>query len=76
MVVGSGKNIMNHLKHSNNLMKQEYELLWKLSRKTGLFTGLIVASETWQVPYRILESEAWQMGLYGSGGAKIKYISL
>ena len=43
-------------------------MLYKLSKKTGLFTNLVTSSARWKVPYRIFEAEAWQMGLYGSGG--------
>ena len=44
-----------------------------MSKKTGLFSGLAVASETWQDSHKIVEAERWQVGLYGSGGTKIKH---
>ena len=32
-----------------------------------------MASNTWQVPHKIVEAEKWQVGLYGSGGTKMKH---
>ena len=42
--------------------------MYNLSKRVGEFTQLETAAHTWKTPYRILEAEAWQMGLYGSGG--------
>ena len=40
----------------------------KLSKKTELFTNLAITPRLDSDPYRTFASEAWQMGLYGSGG--------
>ena len=50
------------------IYKQDHELLYKLAKKIGLATSLVAADSTWKSPYRIFSAEAWQMGLYGSGG--------
>ena len=66
---GAGRKVSTERTQSSGWMwDQQYELLYKISKKTGLFTDLIASSPEWQVPYKIFEAEAWQMGLYGSGG--------
>ena len=49
------------------LWDQDHELLYKLSKKVSLMTGL----ETFRPRIgetQLIEAEPWQLGLYGSGG--------
>jgi len=66
---GDGKKVTNERTQSSGwLWDQDHELLYKLAKKIGLATSLVAADSTWKSPYRIFSAEAWQMGLYGSGG--------
>ena len=47
---------------------QDHALLARLTRRTELVTGLEISAHLAHDPYRTFAAEAWQMGLYGSGG--------
>ena len=46
---------------------QDHPLLQKLSKKTEMFTNLVITPRIDSDPYRTFAFEAWQMGLYGTG---------
>ena len=54
------------------LYDYQHELLYKLSKKVSLVTGLEAFRPVINGPdgpdWRLIESEDWQVGLYGSGG--------
>ena len=69
--VPGGKRYSNERTQSSGwLWDQDHEPLYKLSKKLSLMTGL----ETFRpridgkIEMKLIEAEAWQLGLYGSGG--------
>ena len=69
--VPGGKRYSNERTQSSGwLWDQDHEPLYKLSKKVSLMTGL----ETFRpridgkIEMKLIEAEAWQLGLYGSGG--------
>jgi len=70
---GGGSKVSNERTQSNGwIWDQESELLYKLSKKTGKLVHLETTRPVEEmapgVQWRFVESEAWQMGLYGPGG--------
>ena len=68
-----GKRYSNERTQSTGwLWDYDHELLYKLSKKVSLMTGLetfrprIDDEVDWKM--QLIEAEAWQLGLYGSGG--------
>lgn len=69
--VTDGKRVSNERTQSSGwLWDHDHDLLYKISKKVSFLTGL----ETFRprvngrIEPRIMEAEAWQLGLYGSGG--------
>lgn len=70
---GGGSKVSNERTQSNGwIWDQEHELLYKLSKKTGKLIEMETTRPEEEmapgVQWRFVESEAWQMGLYGPGG--------
>ena len=71
--VGDVPKISNERTQSQGwLFDHQHELLYKLSKKVSLVTGLETFRPVINGPdgpdWRLIEAEAWQLGLYGSGG--------
>ena len=71
--VGDVPRISNERTQSQGwLFDHQHELLYKLSKKVSLVTGLETFRPVINGPdgpdWRLIESEDWQVGLYGSGG--------
>jgi len=71
-VTGDSKMSNERTQSSGWLWDQDNDFLYKLSKKTGKFAQLetarpndLIAHETYR---RVVESEPWQIGLYGPGG--------
>ena len=71
-VTGGAKVSNVRTQSSGWLWDHDNELLYKLSKKVSLMTGLetfrpqIDDEVDWKM--QLIEAEAWQLGLYGSGG--------
>ena len=50
------------------IFDHQHELLYKLSKKVSLLTGLETFRPTLSDRYEGIEAEAWQVGMYGPGG--------
>ena len=50
------------------LFDHQHQLLYKLSKKVSLLTGLETFRPKLSDKYEGIEAEAWQLGLYGPGG--------
>ena len=75
--VPGGKRYSNERTQSNAwLWDHDHELLYKLSKKVSLMTGL----ETFRpridgkIDKKLIEAEPWILGLYGSGGHFLPHI--
>ena len=71
--VGDAPKISNEWTQSHSwLFDHQHELLYKLSKKVSLVTGLETFRPVINGPdgpdTRFIEAEPWQVGLYGSGG--------
>ena len=70
---GGGSKVSNERTQSSGwIWDQEDDLLYKLSKKTGKFAEMVTTRPEEEiapgVDWRFVESEPWQMGLYGPGG--------
>ena len=66
-----GKRISTERTQSSGwLWDHQHQLLYKISQKVSLLTGLETFRPVINGQYdeRLIEAEAWQLGLYGSGG--------
>ena len=68
-----GKKISTERTQSHGwLFDHQHELLYKMSKKVSLVTDLETFRPVINTPdgpdWRLIEAEAWQLGLYGSGG--------
>ena len=50
------------------LFDHQHQLLYKLSKKVSLLTGLETFRPKLTDKYEGIEAEAWQVGMYGPGG--------
>ena len=70
---GAGSKISNERTQSSGwIWDQEEQTLHKLSKRTGMVVQLETALPDEEMapgmPWRFVQAEAWQMGLYGPGG--------
>ena len=66
---GSDSKVTNERTQSHAWMyDHQHELLYKLSKKVSLLTGLETFRPTLSDRYEGIEAEAWQVGMYGPGG--------
>ena len=73
VVTGGGAKVTNERTQSNAWIWDHMEpIMHKLSLKTGVMSGLITAKKVLElIPGQsipVVESEAWQIGIYGPGG--------
>ena len=68
---GDGRKISSERTQSSGwLADHDHLLLYKISQKVSLMTGLETFRPLMNGKHdgRLIEAEAWQLGLYGSGG--------